>query len=63
MTPVIEVAWVAILVAAVIILTAGWGVIASKDSHQVKCEKYYGDMPHNKVKEHCKTLLKFEVTK
>lgn len=25
-----------------------------------KCVEYYSDMPHNKVSDHCETLLKFE---
>jgi len=32
---------------------------ATEDIHD-RCVAKYAEMPHNKVDEHCKTLLKFE---
>lgn len=37
-----------------------WGIMAEESHIQSKCVAKYADMPHNKVDEFCKTLLKFE---
>ena len=36
------------------------GIVASADNYQEKCVAKYAEMPHNKVGDYCKTLLKFE---
>jgi hypothetical protein len=36
------------------------GVISCSDHYEEKCIAKYADMPHSKVKDYCKTLLKFE---
>jgi hypothetical protein len=37
-----------------------YGYADSRSDIQEKCVNYYSDMPHNKVEDHCKNLLKFK---
>jgi hypothetical protein len=50
------------LLVAIIIGFTGFlfGITEQADTFQRRCEAKYADMPHNKVTDHCKTLLKFE---
>jgi hypothetical protein len=36
------------------------GAIDIEHSYQEKCVAKYAEMPHNKVEDYCKTILKFE---
>lgn len=36
------------------------GTLDQQSVYQEKCVAKYADMPHNKVENYCKTLLKFE---
>jgi len=39
------------------------GTVTTKQEYQTACVAKYADMPHNKVEDFCKTLLKFESAK
>ncbi len=39
------------------------GTATTKQEYQAACVAKYADMPHNKVEDFCKTLLKFESAK
>lgn len=36
------------------------GAAEQADTYQRRCEAKYADMPHNKVADHCKAILKFD---
>jgi hypothetical protein len=36
------------------------GVTKTDSDYQTRCETMYADMPHNKVSDHCKAILKFK---
>lgn len=48
------------IVCVVLALGIFLGVGGNQKTQLRKCVEYYSDMPHNKVTDHCKTLLKFE---
>jgi hypothetical protein len=50
------------MIVAVILLFLGFmcGMTAEENSVQEKCVAKYAEMPHNKVGDYCKTILKFE---
>lgn len=54
-----------ILELAVVVLIGGLSFLVgageSAESFQQRCVVKYADMPHNKVSDYCKTLLKFDV--
>ena len=37
-----------------------FGLVSMESNYQEKCVAKYAEMPHNKVGDYCKTLLKFE---
>jgi hypothetical protein len=50
------------LIAVVFMMFLGFiaGIAETEHTYQEKCVAKYAEMPHNKVEDFCKTLLKFE---